>query len=30
MLAYGSQANGVIKPFENLAFDIEIEDVTKR
>ena len=30
MLAYGSQANGVIKPFENLAFDIEIEDVTKK
>jgi FKBP-type peptidyl-prolyl cis-trans isomerase len=29
MLAYGSQANGVIKAFENLAFDIEIQDVTK-
>jgi len=30
MLAYGSQANGAIKAFENLAFDIEIEDVTKK
>ncbi len=30
MLAYGNQANGVIKAYENLAFDIEIEDVTKK
>jgi len=30
MLAYGPQANGVIKAYENLAFDIEIQDVTKR
>lgn len=30
MLAYGAQANGSIKAFENLAFDIEIQDVTKK
>jgi FKBP-type peptidyl-prolyl cis-trans isomerase FkpA len=30
MLAYGNQANGVIKAYENLAFDIEIQDVTKK
>ena len=30
MLAYGPQANGVIKAFENLVFDIEIQDVTKK
>lgn len=29
MLGYGPQANGPIKAYENLAFDIEIEDVTK-
>jgi FKBP-type peptidyl-prolyl cis-trans isomerase len=28
MLAYGPQANGVIKAYDNLAFDIEIQDVT--
>jgi FKBP-type peptidyl-prolyl cis-trans isomerase len=28
MLAYGPQANGVIKAYDNLAFDIEIKDVT--
>ena len=28
MLAYGPQANGNIKAYENLAFDIEIKDVT--
>ena len=28
MLAYGPQANGAIKAYENLAFDIEIKDVT--
>ena len=28
MLAYGPQANGAIKPYDNLAFDIEIQDVT--
>jgi FKBP-type peptidyl-prolyl cis-trans isomerase len=27
MLAYGPQANGIIKAYENLAFDIEIQDV---
>lgn len=27
MLAYGPQANGSIKAYENLAFDIEIQDV---
>ena len=27
MLAYGPQANGNIKAYENLAFDIEIKDV---
>ena len=27
MLAYGPQANGAIKAYENLAFDIEIQDV---
>jgi hypothetical protein len=27
MLAYGPQANGPIKAYENLAFDIEIADV---
>jgi FKBP-type peptidyl-prolyl cis-trans isomerase FkpA len=30
MLAYGPQANGTIKAYENLAFDIEIADVTKQ
>lgn len=30
MLAYGPQANGPIKAYENLAFDIEIQDVTKK
>lgn len=30
MLAYGPQANGAIKAYENLAFDIEIQDVTKK
>lgn len=30
MLAYGPQANGAIKPYENLVFDIEIQDVTKK
>jgi FKBP-type peptidyl-prolyl cis-trans isomerase len=30
MLAYGPQANGVIKAYENLAFDIEIEDVMNK
>ena len=28
MLAYGPQANGAIKAYENLAFDIEVRDVT--
>jgi FKBP-type peptidyl-prolyl cis-trans isomerase len=28
MLAYGPQANGVIKAYDNLAFDIEIQNVT--
>lgn len=28
MLAYGPQANGTIKAYDNLAFDIEIKDVT--
>ena len=28
MLAYGPQANGKIKAYENLAFDIEIKEVT--
>jgi FKBP-type peptidyl-prolyl cis-trans isomerase len=28
MLAYGPQANGAIKPYDNLAFDIEIQNVT--
>jgi len=28
MLAYGPQANGNIKAYENLAFDIEIKDVS--
>lgn len=28
MLAYGPQPNGVIKAYDNLAFDIEIQDVT--
>jgi FKBP-type peptidyl-prolyl cis-trans isomerase len=28
MLAYGPQANGAIKAYDNLAFDIEIQDVT--
>jgi len=28
MLAYGPQANGGIKAYENLAFDIEVKDVT--
>lgn len=27
MLAYGPQANGALKAYENLAFDIEVEDV---
>ncbi len=27
MLAYGPQANGAIKAYENLAFDVEIQDV---
>lgn len=27
MLAYGPQANGALKAYENLAFDIEIQDV---
>jgi len=27
-LAYGPQPNGSIKAYENLAFDIEIQDVT--
>jgi FKBP-type peptidyl-prolyl cis-trans isomerase len=27
MLAYGPQANGAIKPYETLAFDVVIEDV---
>jgi FKBP-type peptidyl-prolyl cis-trans isomerase len=30
MLAYGPQPNGQIKAYENLAFDLEIQDVTKR
>jgi FKBP-type peptidyl-prolyl cis-trans isomerase FkpA len=30
MLAYGPQANGAIKPYSNLVFDLEIQDVTKK
>ena len=30
MLAYGPQANGSIKAYENLAFDIEIKEVIKK
>jgi FKBP-type peptidyl-prolyl cis-trans isomerase FkpA len=30
MLAYGPQANGAIKPYTNLVFDLEIQDVTKK
>ena len=30
MLAYGPQPNGQIKAYENLAFDIEIQDVTPK
>jgi FKBP-type peptidyl-prolyl cis-trans isomerase len=30
MLAYGPQANGPIKAYENLAFDIEIKDVNAK
>lgn len=30
MLAYGPQPNGQIKAYESLAFDLEIQDVTKR
>ncbi len=30
MLAYGPQANGPIKAYENLAFDIEIKDVNNK
>ena len=30
MLAYGPQANGPIKAYENLAFDIEIFDVNPK
>ena len=30
MLAYGPQANGMIKAYENLAFDIQIQDVTPK
>jgi len=30
MLAYGPQANGPIKAYENLAFDIEITDVNNK
>jgi len=30
MLAYGPQPNGQIKAYENLAFDIEVVDVTSK
>ena len=30
MLAYGPQANGSIKPYSNLVFDLDIQDVTKK
>ena len=30
MLAYGPQANGAIKPYTNLVFDLEIQEVTKK
>jgi len=30
MLAYGPQANGPIKSYENLAFDLEIQDVNTK
>ena len=30
MLAYGPQANGAIKPYTNLVFDLDIQNVTKK
>jgi FKBP-type peptidyl-prolyl cis-trans isomerase len=30
MLDYGPQANGAIKPYSNLVFDHEIQNVTNK